>query len=198
MKEIVVATKNKGKIRELEAALAGLPIKVRSLADFPDIPEAIEDQDTFLGNALAKAKHYQQYTTCACLADDSGLEVDAIEGAPGVLSARYAGEQGNDKANNEKLLQVLSEVPMEQRSARFRCALVFYDTDDTYCFTEGACEGIIMKEGKGNKGFGYDPLFFLPDKQKAMAELSVEEKNAISHRGQAVRKMAQVLTEKFV
>ncbi len=197
MKEIIVATKNRGKVREMQAVLADLPVKLLSLEDFPDVPEAVEDGNTFLDNALIKAKHYREYTQRACLADDSGLEVDALAGAPGVLSARYAGEQGNDKANNEKLLKELAAVPTKERTARFRCALVFYDTDDTYCAAEGTCEGYILEEFRGDKGFGYDPLFELPDKQKTLAELSVEDKNAVSHRGQALKNMVKSLSERF-
>lgn len=195
MKEIVVATKNAKKITELKAALADLPVRLLSLADVADVPDAVEDGDTFEENALKKARHYLAATGRACLADDSGLEVDALGGAPGVYSARFAGEQGNDAQNNAKLLQELAAVPDEQRTARFRCVLVFLDTDGRTLVADGACEGRIGHEARGEHGFGYDPLFRLAGGERAMAELTMTEKNAISHRGNAVRQMAVKLRE---
>ncbi|WP_346355963.1 XTP/dITP diphosphatase [Azotosporobacter soli] len=193
MKEIVVATKNAKKIVELKAALAGLPVRLLSLAEVADVEEAVEDGVTFEENALKKAQHYLAATGRACLADDSGLEVDALGGAPGVYSARYGGEAANDAANNAKLLSELATVPQEKRTARFRCVLVFLDLDGRKIISEGACEGSIGYEAKGEHGFGYDPLFRLADGNRAMAELTMAEKNAISHRGNAVRVMAEKL-----
>ena len=196
MKEIIVATKNAKKIKELNAALAGLPIRLLSLDEVVDVAEAVEDGTTFEENALKKARHYLSATQKACLADDSGLEVDALDGAPGVYSARYAGENADDAANNRKLIEALQGVSDEKRSARFRCVLVFLDVDGTTLISEGKCEGSIAHETKGTHGFGYDPLFCLKGHgERRMAELSLEEKNAVSHRGNAVRAMAQKLQE---
>lgn len=185
----MVATNNEGKVAEIVLALSQLPVKVLSLRDFDHIPEAVEDGDSFKENALLKARHYARYTGKACLADDSGLEVDALHGAPGVYSARFAGEDANDVANNQKLLAELMNVPSTERTARFRCVLAFVDTDGTFMTTDGVCEGVIGEEMRGSGGFGYDCLFYLPEGNKTMAEISKLEKNAISHRGQALHSM---------
>ena len=190
MKEIVVATQNKGKIAEIVLALRELPVTVLALSDFGPIPEAVENGTSFLENALLKARHYAKYTGKACLADDSGLEVDALLGAPGIYSARFAGENSDDDRNNEKLLAELSKVEKNQRNARFRCVLAFVDMDETFLTADGICEGRIGQEMQGTGGFGYDSLFYLPELNKTMAELSKSEKNAISHRGQALASMA--------
>lgn len=190
MKEVVVATQNKGKIAEIRLALAKLPLTVLALSDFGDIPEAVEDGTSFEENAVLKAKHYAKYTGKACLADDSGLEVDALQGAPGIYSARFAGEAANDDANNQKLLAALVNVPTEQRTARFRCVLAFADTNGSVVTADGACEGRIGEEMRGSGGFGYDCLFYVPELNKTMAELSESEKNTISHRGQALVNIA--------
>ncbi|EAX47764.1 non-canonical purine NTP pyrophosphatase, rdgB/HAM1 family [Thermosinus carboxydivorans Nor1] len=196
VKEIVVATRNAGKVAEITAALADLPVTLRSLRDFGAVPDAVEDGDTFEANAVLKAKHYARYTGMACLADDSGLEVDALGGAPGVFSARYAGEGAGDAANNAKLLRELAGVPAHRRSARFRCVLAFLDEDGTLLVTEGTCEGIILEQPRGTGGFGYDPLLYLPELGKTVAELTIAEKNAVSHRGKALRQMAAMLAER--
>ena len=193
MKEIVVATSNKGKVAEIVLALASLPVKVLSLSDFDPIPEAVEDGASFLDNALLKARHYARYTGKACLADDSGLEVDFLQGAPGIYSARYAGEFADDNANNEKLLMELSQVDCAKRRARFRCVLAVVDTDDSFLTTDGICDGVIGTEKRGTGGFGYDSLFYVPQLNKTMAELSKEEKNSISHRGRALKDMVSKL-----
>lgn len=193
MKEIVLATQNKGKIAEMTLALAKLPLTVLSLSDFGYIPEAVENGASFVENALLKAKHYAQFTGKACLADDSGLEVDALHGAPGIYSARFAGETANDDANNQKLLTALANVPTEQRTARFRCVLAFVDTDGGAVTADGVCEGRIGEEKRGVGGFGYDCLFYVPELNKTMAEISKHEKNAISHRGQALTVMVSKL-----
>jgi XTP/dITP diphosphohydrolase len=191
VKEIVVASKNAGKVAEFAAALAHLPVRVLALADFGDVPEALETGDTFAANAVLKAKHYAYHTGKACLADDSGLEVDALQGAPGVYSARFAGEHASDQDNNAKLLTELSSVRSEQqRIARFRCVLAFSDCDGMIITANGVCEGHILQEPRGAGGFGYDPLFALLESGRTLAELSLDEKNAISHRGQALRNMA--------
>lgn len=193
MMEIVVASKNAGKVAEIAAAFSTMPIRVLSLADFGDMPEAEENGDTFEANALAKARHYARYTGKACLADDSGLEVDALGGAPGVYSARYAGEHGDDGANNRKLLAELEKVVPEQRTGRFCCVLAFVAADGTTLTSCGSCEGMILQAPSGQGGFGYDPLFYVPGEGKTFAELSLEEKNRISHRGKAIRQMVERL-----
>lgn len=192
MKEIVIATKNKGKVAEIEKAFAGLKVKLLSLADFADAPDAVEDGDTFMENALIKARFYSAFTGKPCLADDSGLEVDDLKGAPGVYSARYAGENASDAENNAFLISELKRVHSKKSRARFRCVLYF--VDEHYSVScDGCCEGIILSEPIGGGGFGYDPLFFLPEFKKSMAELTIEEKNKISHRGKALEKMAERL-----
>ncbi len=193
MKEIVIATQNKGKVAEIALALSKLPVKVMALSDFGPIPDAVEDGMSFLENALLKARHYAKYTGRACLADDSGLEVDFLQGAPGIYSARFAGEHGNDDDNNQKLLAELRDVSSDQRTARFRCVLAFVDTDEKFLTTDGVCSGVIGTQMQGTGGFGYDCLFYVPELKKTMAEISKDEKNAISHRGQALQKMAAEL-----
>jgi XTP/dITP diphosphohydrolase len=195
MMEIVVASKNQGKVAEFEKAFSQLPVKILSLKDFGDIPEAVEDGATFAENARKKAQHYLQYTKKPCLADDSGLEVDALGGAPGVFSARYAGEEANDAANNAKLLQQMADVESERRTGRFRCALALTFPDGRILEADGVVEGRLLMAEKGDGGFGYDPLFFLPELAKTFAELTLSEKNAISHRGQAIAVMAAQLVE---
>lgn len=195
MIEIVIATKNAGKVAEFAAALAELPVRVLALTDFGNIPEAIEDGDTFAANAQKKARHYAEYTGKACLADDSGLEVDALGGAPGVYSARYAGEQATDDQNNLKLVDELDNRGLSDISGRFRCALAFVNTDGTVITADGTCEGVIWKKPRGQGGFGYDPLFFIPDLGKTLAELTIAEKNAISHRGKAIKNLAAKLKD---
>ncbi|MEN6412769.1 MAG: XTP/dITP diphosphatase [Veillonellales bacterium] len=194
MIEVVVASKNAGKVAEFTAAFAAVPIRILSLADFGDIPEAEENGDTFEANALAKARHYAHYTGKACLADDSGLEVDALDGAPGVYSARYAGEHGSDEANNRKLLAEMEKFAPGKRSGRFCCVLAFVAEDGTTLTAAGTCEGIILQAPSGHDGFGYDPLFYVPAKGRTFAELSLTEKNGISHRGKAIRSMVEQLT----
>lgn len=193
MKEIVIASKNKGKIAEIEKYFATLSVKVISLAEFPEVDEPIEDGDTFEKNSLIKASYYALHTGKACLADDSGLEVDALNYAPGVYSARFAGEHATDAENNQKLLVSLENISKNKRQARFRCALTFLDTDGTVITCDGSCEGEIAFAPSGYGGFGYDPLFYLPELNKSMAQLSMEEKNKISHRGKALKKMAEKL-----
>lgn len=194
MKKIVIATKNKGKVREMQNAFIDLPVELVSLAEIDgDIPDAVEDGDTFKENSLKKARHYQKMTGMACLADDSGLEVDALGGAPGVYSARYSGENADDTSNNAKLVAELKKLGLISSPADYQCALTFADTDGNILQAQGFCGGEIRLEAKGNGGFGYDPYFYVGD--KSMAELTLEEKQAISHRGEALRKMAVLLKE---
>ena len=193
MKEIVIASKNQGKIKEFMKAFAAMNIKVISLAKFKDVPDAVETGKTFQENAVMKARFYAKHTGLACLADDSGLEVDALAGAPGVYSARYAGVHGDDAANNAKLLVELEKVQGYNTSARFRCALAFVDTNGELLTCDGCCEGTILSTQQGTNGFGYDPLFYLEDLKKTLAEITIEEKNKISHRGIALKVMAEKL-----
>ena len=186
MKEIVAATGNRGKIAEFTATLTPLGYVVRPVTDFGSIAEPEETGATFADNAILKARYYADLTGRPCLADDSGLEVDALGGEPGVYSARYAGENATDAANNAKLLNELSRRGDEARSARFRCVLALCQSDGSVLTSDGTCEGVILFEGRGDGGFGYDPLFFLPEHGKTLAEMTLEEKNSVSHRGRAL------------
>ena len=193
MKLIVVATKNQGKAAEIQSLFRPLGVEIRTLSSFGDIPEAVEDGETFEANAIIKARYYAAHTGHACLADDSGLEVDALGGEPGVYSARYAGEHATDADNNEKLLAKLAETPSAKRTGRFRCVLALIDEKGELLTAEGSCEGVILTEARGQGGFGYDPLFFMPELGKTLAEVSLAEKNAVSHRGKALRNLVQKL-----
>lgn len=199
---LLVATTNPHKVEEIRAVLGPLGYEVRSLESLPSVPpEPVEDADTFAGNARIKALAYARATGIACLAEDSGIEVDALGGAPGVHSARYSGEGGpraeRDRANNEKLLAALRGVPPGARAARFVCALCLATpAGDIVAEASGTYEGVIADAPRGANGFGYDPLLFLPDVGKTSAELSPEEKNARSHRGKAVRALAAMLRGK--
>ena len=189
---LVFATRNKGKLVELRALLPGLD--VRSLDELDRaVPEVVEDADTFAGNASKKAREVARATGCPALADDSGLEVDALGGAPGVWSARYAGEPANDAANNAKLLAALAGVPAERRTARFRAVLALADPagplGDRVITAEGACEGVILDAPRGTGGFGYDPLFYAPELGQTFAEAGVGPKSDLSHRARAMRAM---------
>lgn len=186
--EIVLATKNLGKVRELEKMLNLPGLKVLSLADYPNMPEVIEDGDTFTENAIKKAKEVAEFTKKVALADDSGLEVDYLNGAPGVHSARYAGVNKSDEENNKKLIRNLEGVPQDKRTGRFKCVIAIATPEGEIKTTEGTCEGLIGYVEKGDQGFGYDPLFIVPEYDKTFAELDIEIKNQISHRGKALMK----------
>jgi len=190
---IILATRNEGKVRELQQLLSGTGFHVVSLAGFPEVPEVVEDGDTFAANAIKKAQVVATNLGKITLADDSGLIVDYLDGAPGVHSARFAGPGHDDAANNRKLLQLLSGVPEQLRTARFRCAIALVTPDGQVATTHGICEGVIIDEHKGENGFGYDPLFFVPRYAKTFAELDSATKNAISHRGQALQKAKAIL-----
>lgn len=196
MKKIVLASKNLDKVKEMRLVLKNLPLEILSLADFDNLPDAVEDGATFEDNALIKAKFFREKTGLACLADDSGLEVDALNGLPGVYSARFAGYHADDVTNNQKLLDELKKIGVDGSTAAYRCALAFVDTDGTEFLTEGKISGKIKTVAKGNGGFGYDPYFYIDDK-RTMAQLPVNEKNKISHRGAALREMILKLKEKF-
>ena len=196
MRKIVVGTRNNGKVREIQTALADLPFAVVGLPE-TDIPDVEETGTTFQENAILKARHYCQFTGEYCLADDSGLEVDALDGEPGVYSARYAGLDATDAANNEKLLTVLKEVPPSGRTARFRSVLVLAGPDGSLLLVDGVCEGVILDEARGKGGFGYDPLFYMPSQGKTMAEMTIEEKNRISHRGNALNAFKHLVLQAY-
>ena len=192
MNKIVAGTRNAGKVREIRQALADLLFEVGGIPD-EGLADVEETGVTFSENAILKARYYAQHTGEYCLADDSGLEVDALDGAPGVYSARYSGEGATDAANNQKLLLALQDVPPEKRTARFRSVLALAGPDGSLLLADGTCEGVILAEPKGDGGFGYDPLFWMPDQQKTLAEMTLQEKNAISHRGNALKVLKQKL-----
>jgi len=175
--------------------LAGSPWEPCSAGDFPQLPPVVEDGKTFQENAVKKARTVAAILKEWTLADDSGLEVEALDGVPGVLSARFAGEPGNDAKNNEKLLRMMAKVPVEQRAARFCCALALVSPEGEIWTTERTCEGLIGLTPRGSQGFGYDPLFYLPELEATMAELPEEKKNEISHRGKAMRDLLEYLEE---
>lgn len=195
LRDLVIASKNRGKIKEIQAIMAHLPVRVIPVDECGAIVEPEETGRTFAANAELKARYYAQATGKACLADDSGLEVDALDGAPGVYSARFAGSGASDTDNNQKLLALMQAVPAERRTARFRCALAFVDVDGTMLVADGTCEGVILDAPSGLGGFGYDPLFFVPELRQTLAAVSVAEKNIISHRGVALRSLVRQLEE---
>ncbi|NMB46836.1 MAG: XTP/dITP diphosphatase [Firmicutes bacterium] len=195
MAAVVIGSRNKHKVQEIRQLLAGLPIDVLSLQDFPDAPEVEEDGDTFEANALKKARIIADFTGLTTLADDSGLEVDTLGGQPGVHSARFAGASATDEENNIKLLRLLDRCPAADRTARFRCAIALVGRGDAEELVKGICSGVIISQPQGTGGFGYDPLFMVPDLGKTFAELSSDEKNRISHRGKALRKVLAVIRE---
>ena len=191
--KIILATQNQGKIRELQELLVDEGIEVLSLLDIPDWEDVEENGVTFAENAALKARAAVRRTGLIALADDSGLEVDALDGAPGVYSARYAGEPKEDERNNDKLLHLLETIPKDKRTARFRCVLVMATPFGKEYLTEGAVEGRILTQRRGSDGFGYDPVFYLPEFARTMAELTLTEKNTSSHRAQAFRKVIPIL-----
>lgn len=193
MKEIVIATKNEHKIIEMKHALEPLGYKVLSLFDFNEFPEIIEDKDTFRGNAMKKAQELSDYLQKTVIADDSGLEVEALNGAPGVYSARYAGEHVSYTDNNVKLLHELRDK--ENRKARFITTMCVYFRDKEPIFIEDYLYGEIAKDFKGSNGFGYDPIFIVEGTTRHLAEHTLEEKNAISHRGKCLKKLSKILKE---
>ena len=195
MRELVVATRNAGKIRELELLLKGVVERVLPIGSFPDIPDVDEDGATFAENAVKKACLAAQATGLPALADDSGLMVDALGGRPGVFSARFAGEGADDSANNRKLLTELAGIPSSGRSAAFHCVLAFCLPDGTCRTFEGLLPGILLKEQQGEGGFGYDPLFLVPEYGQTLAQLPLEIKNRISHRGRALEEFRRYLEE---
>ncbi|MEW6171982.1 MAG: XTP/dITP diphosphatase [Bacillota bacterium] len=193
MKRLVVATTNQGKLREIQAILAPLNWEVISTKAYQEFPEIEERGTTFEANAIEKARATAAFTGETALADDSGLEVDYLGGAPGVYSARFAGEPKDDDANNAKLLRLLEGVPQEKRAARFRCVIAVAFPEGRVLTADGRCEGYILTELRGAGGFGYDPLFYVPEFGKTFAELPLEVKNRISHRAAALAKIKETL-----
>ena len=193
-KTVVLASSNAGKVREFNQLLAGLQLEVVPQSHF-NVADAEETGLTFVENAILKARNAAQHAHRPALADDSGLEVDALDGAPGIYSARYAGPGAGDRANLEKLLAMLAGVPEAQRAARFQCVLVYmrHALDPTPLICQGTWEGRILTEARGSGGFGYDPVFFVPSHGCSSAELPAEVKNALSHRGQALQKLLAAL-----
>ena len=197
---LVIATANPGKIRELSLLLAELGMTLKTLADFPDCPEVAEDGDTFEANAAKKAGAIAACTGCAALADDSGLEVEALGGRPGVFSARYAFDRTvparpTDEDNYRKLLAEMVAVPWAERQARFVCCMVVAFPGGRTAVARGTCEGFINLQPQGGGGFGYDPVFWLPAYNCTMAEVGLEIKNQISHRAMALKKLQSTLAE---
>jgi non-canonical purine NTP pyrophosphatase (RdgB/HAM1 family) len=197
MTEIIIGTSNEGKIEEIMAALPGAGIKWLTAKDFADWPEIDETEPTFEGNARKKAVTLAGYLGKLALADDSGLEVDALGGRPGVLSARFSDPGSTVERNNAKLLAELADLPYEQRTAHFSCVIALAEPNGDVVTTEGSVAGHIVMHPSGDKGFGYDPLFIPVGFDRTMAELDLAEKNKISHRGQALRRMADVIAQRL-
>ena len=191
--EVVIATRNSGKLREIRAILSPLGLKILSLRDFPEVPEIIEDGQTFEENAVKKAAVVSRQTGRMAIADDSGLAVDALQGRPGVFSSRYAGEKATDAQRYQKLLKEMAGTPQGKRGAAFICAMAVASPKGKVEMVKGECRGEIAFAPKGSHGFGYDPVFYLPERGKTMAELEPDVKNRISHRAQALEKLKQVL-----
>ncbi len=193
--KLVLATKNKDKVREISDFLAPHGYEVMSIDEFPDIEEIEENGETFRENAVYKATRACELTGAMSLADDSGLEVDYLDGAPGIYSARFAGEEKDYHANNEKLLSLLAGVPVERRAAQFKCVMAVAVPDGWVYIAEGACDGVIAEEPRGEGGFGYDPLFYLPKYGQTFAQLDPEIKNEISHRARALAGVLDILSD---
>lgn len=198
LKTVVIASKNKGKVGEIKEMLSDLPVEILSLNHYPNAPDVEENGGTFLDNALLKGRAIADFTGLPVLADDSGLEVDHLAGGPGIYSARYAGTDATDEENNQKLLKALQNVPILQRGATFCCVLVLYFPHGGYKAFEGRWRGRIGDEYRGNHGFGYDPLFYLPEIGKTVAELTAAEKNKLSHRSQAVNELKKFLQSNYI
>jgi len=191
--KLLIATRNLGKFREFKHYLSGPEFELLSLRDFPDLQEIAEPFSTFEENARHKALRAFRQTGLLTLADDSGLEVDALDGAPGVRSARFAGKGASDDENNRKLLRLLEGFPAKKRTARFRCVLALAVSEKQVKMVEGVARGLILRKPRGHKGFGYDPLFYEPRTGKTFAEMGSGEKLKVSHRGDALRKMRPAL-----
>jgi len=197
--ELVIATTNKGKLKEINTLLAGLDVRVKNLADFPGCPDVVEDGATFRDNALKKARAIASYTGKPALADDSGLEVDALDGAPGVYSARFSGKGADDLKNNRKLLRLLKDKPDSERGAQFVCVLALAwpsGMGRRPKFFKGIVRGRVTRGMRGQRGFGYDPLFYYTKAKQTFAEMGPDEKNKVSHRGRALMKLQAYLQDR--
>lgn len=197
MNKLVVATRNRGKLVEIKKMLgeSEIGIEVLSLGDYPDMPETVEDGVTFEQNAVKKAVEVSKYTGLLAMADDSGLEVDFLGDKPGVYSARFAGDNATNEENNKKLLEMMKGVKWENRTARFKCVMAICIPNKKVYTAEGVCDGYILDEPRGDKGFGYDPLFYYPELKKTFAELDMHEKNKVSHRSKAFKESLKILKE---
>jgi len=195
--QIILATHNRGKMKEMSSILAHLPVNLLTLDDFPQIGEIPETGETLKENAFIKAETVHQKTGLPALADDTGLEVDALDGAPGVHSSRYDGETATFEDNCRKMMQEMGGIPAEERTARFHTVIAFV-SDSGNEWTEGMVEGRILEIKRGDGGFGYDPLFYYPPLKKTFAELNSEQKNNISHRGKALRNFCQILEKRIL
>jgi len=194
MKELIVASRNKGKVREIMELLTGLPYKVTSLMDYPHIPEIIEDGKTYRANALKKAREVALATGKMAMSDDSGIEVKALGNAPGIYSARFAGEGASEKARNKKLFKMLEGVPMHKRQARYRCVIALVNAKGQELgVVQGTCSGYVTTKDIGENGFGFDPLFLLKRYNKTFGQLPSALKAKISHRARALKKFRKLL-----
>lgn len=193
MKQLVVATKNKKKLSEIKDILKGLNLKLLSLYGYKDVPPVIENGKTFQANAIKKAVKLARFTGQLCLGEDSGLCVDALNGAPGIYSARFSGRAKSDIQNNLKLLRLLKEVPLGKRKAHYVCAVALADKDGLIGVVEGSCTGLVAFEPKGSAGFGYDPLFYIPKYKKTFAQLGEKIKHKMSHRYHALKKAKRII-----
>ncbi len=195
--QLILATNNKDKITEIRHLLDDLPVTILTRNDFLDFPDPDETGTTLIENAVLKAKAISEFCGLPALADDSGLEVDSLGGAPGVYSSRYAGENVTYRDNYEKLLRDLKGVSREKRTARFRCVIAVAWSLDEIQIVEGAAEGLIAEDVVGDKGFGYDPVFFYPPMKKRFSEMTLEEKNRVSHRGLALQRARTLIMERL-
>ena len=196
MNTVIIATKSIGKAKEFEKLFFPLGMTVKTLLDYPELEDVEETGTTFKENAALKAETIAKVLNVMVIGDDSGLEVDALEGRPGVYSARYAGIEKNDEANIDKVLAELQDVPESERTARFCCALAMAEPGKETLTVFGTCEGHILRERRGTNGFGYDPVFYVDAEGKSMAELSSEEKNKISHRANAIKQLEKSLQKR--
>lgn len=194
MQKIILASSNQGKLREIQQVLAHLGLQLLPQSEF-NVSDAEETGLTFVENALIKARHASAISGLPALADDSGLEVDALQGRPGIYSSRYAGDMATDSDNVQKLLTDLEGIPSPERSARFQCVLVYlrHPEDPTPVIAQGSWEGFILEEARGQNGFGYDPIFYIPEHQRAAAELDTQTKNQHSHRARALQQLVDML-----
>lgn len=195
---IVIATYNQSKLRQFKDLFGQqFSLEVKGLQDFQQLPEIVEDQDTFEGNALKKAKTVAEAILGPVIADDSGIVVPALGGAPGVYSARYAGDNATDEQNNQKLMDEIRLLPEQDRKAYYVCTMAFVVPPQTTIVVRGECHGYVIEEGRGTEGFGYDPIFYLPEEKATMAELTAEKRYEISHRAKATKKLIQLLKNEY-